>query len=553
MKKLIFFVFIVLCALALLSGCDVLAYLLTNAQNAQPDETPSEAVSEVRNNAPNGVQSTPRSEAPSEPPDAAPSEQPSVEPPRQRVGGLTPAQIYEDNVDAVFIIYTFDANGSFTGNGSGFFVSSAGVAITNHHVMVDAPHAVILTQDGREFDISGYYSYDLDNDLAMIQVDGGGSSFPFLTIGDSDALRVGDSVFAIGSPYGEHNTFSIGNVSRRVNTLDYDIYSINNLIQITAPISPGSSGGALLNDAGEVIGITTAVHTIGANMGYAVPIDRVNISDSEGGRYLPLPIGRTVQATPPPVGDQSFTERYSLAPSVPTFGSVSNNAWFMVGGLAGDLGFDVGLNYSFDYVYAYSLATRHFITDTELYSSVLIGSGFSYQETIRHENTVQVYFFKASENISVLHVYSENDEILIVAIGSGNALERLTAAVPSAPGDTPAFSGYDRFPYIPAFHMVIPNVILHDEGFAYEFGIVDDNYILDDDYVYAYRLANSRFVGDSDDYDDILLVHDFEVQSMNYYENADLFVAHFYHTIEQMNLVYVYYYADGMLYIAIGR
>ena len=553
MKKLIFCVFIVLCALVMLSGCDVLAYWLTRAQNAQPEETPSEAVSEIRNNAPSRTQNPPPSEAPSETPNAAPSEQPSFDPPRPRVGGLTPAQIYEDNVDAVFIIYTFDANGNFSGNGSGFFVSSAGVAITNHHVMVDAPHAIILTQDGREFDISGYYSYDLGNDLAMIQVDGGGSSFPFLTMGDSGALRVGDSVFAIGSPYGEHNTFSIGNVSRRVNTLDYDIYSINNLIQITAPISPGSSGGALLNDAGEVIGITTAVHTIGANMGYAVPIDRVNMSDSGGGRYFPLPIGRAAQAAPPPAGGQPFTEVYSLAPSVPTFGSVSSNAWFMVGGLAGDLGFDVGRNYSFDFVYAYSLSTRHFIHDTDLYSSVLIGSGFGYQETIHYEDTVQVYFYKANDNISVLHVYSESEEILIVAIGADNALERLTSAAPSAPGDTPALSGYDRFPYIPAFHMVIPDVVLHDEGFAYEFGIVDNDYILGGDFVYVYRLANNRFAGDSDDYDDILERHGFEVQSMNYYENEDFFAAHFFNTHEQMNLVYIYYYLDSMLYIAIGR
>ena len=492
--------------------------------------------------------SPPASSAPVTP---IPSETPSgttQDPPRFEIGPLTPAQVYEDNVDAVFIIYTFDAWGNFAGNGSGFFVNSSGVAVTNHHVMVDAPHAIIITHDGREFDISGYYSYDLSNDLAIIQVEGG--NFPFLTMGDSSVLRVGESVFAIGSPFGEQNTFSIGNVSRHVDTLEYDMYKASNLIQITAPISPGSSGGALLNDAGEVIGITTAVHTIGANIGYAVPIDRVNLSGTEGGRHSPLPIGRAVPSGPPGGGQPNVSE-YSFASSVPSFGSVSDNAWFLAGGLASDLGFYLGESYNYDYIYVYSLDPRHYVPDAGIYTALLTARGFGYQESMDFEGTVQVYFYKADENISVLHYYSYSDEMIMVAIGRGNALELLLGGITSSPVETSSSYGYDRFPEIPTINTALPGAVFMDEGFAYELGVGENEYIFDDDYVYIYYLAYRTFENDIGSYDDLLEMNGFEILSMGYDEYDDLYFAHFFNWYEQRELVYIYFYEFNVLLIAI--
>jgi len=206
---------------------------------------------------------------------------------------LSPAQIFQYNADAVFTIYASINNSSFNPVGSGFFLCSTGIAVTNHHVIASWPYAFIRTHNGQRFNISGYYSYDLSNDLAIIQVEG--RDFPYLARGDSDSLRIGDTVYAIGSPLGHHNTFSAGMISRFVEVSVFNIYRVYGMIQVTVPISPGSSGGALLNDSGQVIGITTA-QTVGARaqaLNFAVPIARVDLTGTEGAQYLSLPIGET--------------------------------------------------------------------------------------------------------------------------------------------------------------------------------------------------------------------------------------------------------------------
>ena len=207
---------------------------------------------------------------------------------------FTPAQIFENNADAVFTIYTSFNNISFSPKGSGFFVCSTGIAVTNHHVIAGWPYASIRTHSGDEFYISGYYSYDINNDLVILQVVG--EDFPYLTIGDSDALRIGESVYTIGSPLGYHNTFSTGIISRFDDMLDLGIYRLYGMIQITAPISGGSSGGALLNNLGQVIGITTAGYTsaLAQALNFAVPISRIDLTDIKEGQYYSLPINGTL-------------------------------------------------------------------------------------------------------------------------------------------------------------------------------------------------------------------------------------------------------------------
>jgi S1-C subfamily serine protease len=156
------------------------------------------------------------------------------------------------------------------GSGSAFIVGDGRTALTNFHV-VEGKNLAICNADNQ---LDSGYLYEViktdeTNDLAVIRskYDMYVSYNP-LTLGDSDKVETGDTVIAIGSPLGFKNTVSDGIVSgfRVINGIEY--------IQITAPISPGSSGGALFNMDGEVIGITTATVIEGQNLNLAIPINK---------------------------------------------------------------------------------------------------------------------------------------------------------------------------------------------------------------------------------------------------------------------------------------
>ena len=166
------------------------------------------------------------------------------------------------------------------GAGSGFFVSSDGYIVTNHHVAGDADRLRVELADGREFDAELIGS-DPHTEIALIKVDGEG--FPVASLGDSDALRVGEWVLAIGSPFGLEHTVTSGIVSAlgrsEVNIVDYA-----NFIQTDAAINPGNSGGPLVNLDGEVIGMNTALLSpSGGNsgIGFAIPINIVKYVAAE--------------------------------------------------------------------------------------------------------------------------------------------------------------------------------------------------------------------------------------------------------------------------------
>ena len=182
---------------------------------------------------------------------------------------------------SVFYIEIYDKSGDALASGSGVFISANGRALTNHHVLEDAYSAAIRTTDGKWHDVTGWYDADKSCDLALIQVDGTG--FDYLKFGDGTSLAAGQNIFAIGSPLGLDNTISqgiISNPSRVVDGLDY--------IQISAPISRGSSGGALINDRGQLIGITTAGFDDGQNLNLAVPISYANTLDPSTLNNFPI-------------------------------------------------------------------------------------------------------------------------------------------------------------------------------------------------------------------------------------------------------------------------
>jgi serine protease Do len=154
------------------------------------------------------------------------------------------------------------------GEGSGFIVDAAGFILTNHHLVSGPGRIRVRLADRRELPAS-FVGSDPSTDLALLKVDVPG--LPAVPLGDSDALRVGEWVCAIGNPLHFEHTVTVGVVSskgRKIFDPSFDSY-----IQTDAAINPGNSGGPLINAAGEAIGISSAVSSEGQGIGFAVPIN----------------------------------------------------------------------------------------------------------------------------------------------------------------------------------------------------------------------------------------------------------------------------------------
>jgi hypothetical protein len=193
---------------------------------------------------------------------------------------LTPEQIYARCAPAVFYVEIYDAGGWCIKTGSGFFLSSDGLAITNYHVISGADSAYITVSDtGEVYPVAGVYDYSAAEDWAVLQIDGSG--FQTLEIGDPGYDVGGATVYAIGSPLGLQNTISAGIISNPARVDGGMTY-----IQMSAAISPGSSGGALLNKYGQVIGITSATYTDGQNLNLSIPLTYLEGMDTDS--YVPL-------------------------------------------------------------------------------------------------------------------------------------------------------------------------------------------------------------------------------------------------------------------------
>jgi Do/DeqQ family serine protease len=159
--------------------------------------------------------------------------------------------------------------------GSGVIVDPAGLVVTNNHVIANADEVKVALSDGREFECEILLK-DERADLAILKIKGS-ERFPALTLADSDAIEVGDLVLAIGNPFGVGQTTTSGIISalarNQVGVSDFGFF-----IQTDAAINPGNSGGALLNMAGEVIGINTAIFSKSGGsvgIGFAIPSNMV--------------------------------------------------------------------------------------------------------------------------------------------------------------------------------------------------------------------------------------------------------------------------------------
>ena len=186
---------------------------------------------------------------------------------------IIPIKPFSEDVDAiaekessVVKVLCYDHEGNESGTGSGFILFDEQTVITNYHVMEVAYTCKILINKEVSYNVDGILAYSEENDIAILSLENATGLQP-LKIGKSVDVKKGENVTAIGSPLGIENVISQGVISGRINEDNIDS------ILFTAPISQGSSGGALFNNNGEVIGITYGSYEAGQNLNLAIPIE----------------------------------------------------------------------------------------------------------------------------------------------------------------------------------------------------------------------------------------------------------------------------------------
>ena len=177
----------------------------------------------------------------------------------------------------VVLIETFDKDNKPLGQGSGFFVNNKGHIVTNHHVIEGAYRATVKTSSGKEYPVEGIIAKDIESDIIKLVVNISDANITFLKL-STNVPSEGEDIVVIGNPLGLESTISTGIVSAV-----RDIPAFGKILQITAPISPGSSGSPVINSKGEVIGIATLVLKEGQNLNFAIPSDKVlTLKESSG-------------------------------------------------------------------------------------------------------------------------------------------------------------------------------------------------------------------------------------------------------------------------------
>jgi serine protease Do len=191
-------------------------------------------------------------------------------------GGPRAPEGFEDFFERYFGRPMPEAPQEFRGQslGSGFLLNGEGFILTNNHVVKDATDIQVMLSDGRQF-VASVVGKDNLTDVALIRLKNPPKDLPTVVLGNSDALRQGDFVLALGSPLGLRDTAPLGIVSAKHRSGINPGGTYDDFIQTDAAINPGNSGGPLFNLRGEVVGINTAIvrPDIGQGIGFAVPID----------------------------------------------------------------------------------------------------------------------------------------------------------------------------------------------------------------------------------------------------------------------------------------
>ena len=208
-------------------------------------------------------------------------EKPSPLPPAK----LSTAQIADRATASVVVVENFNDDGERAGQGSGYVHSSDGVIITNYHVIRGAKSLTVRVPAKESFHIDSVLAYSIEHDVAALQVS---ASLPALETEALEPVKVGDRVIAIGAPLGLESTVSEGIVSAMRDA------GGTHIIQTTASISPGSSGGPLFDDFGKVIGLTTSHMRDGQNLNFVIAVRHVN---ELLGQQRPISLGEMLEET----------------------------------------------------------------------------------------------------------------------------------------------------------------------------------------------------------------------------------------------------------------
>ena len=251
------------------------------------------------------------------------------------VDAQTPEQIAQNGLRST-VILKMQPTPTNNSQGSGFFVGD-GLIVTNYHVIEDATRGTAkLVGAEQTHDIEGYIAIDKDHDLAILKV--ANLYAPPLPLGDSDTIQIGEVVYAVGNPRGLEGTFSDGIISNIQSDGNSGIRG--EVIQMTAPISQGSSGGAVLNSNGKVIGIAASIRRDGQNLNFAIPVNYLKALLDRAGPLQPL-----VAATSTPGKSVLSNILKLIILSITVFGvvyflpTVKVNSWIIAAGIA--VGFGV--------------------------------------------------------------------------------------------------------------------------------------------------------------------------------------------------------------------
>ena len=192
-------------------------------------------------------------------------------------------EIISETEKATFTVYTYDEFGSPLGSGSGFFIDDTGIGITNYHVLDGAVKAMLKTSDGQEYEIDKVLASDKNWDIIKFSIiSPSNTKFTYLNFTQKQ-MEQGDKVYNISSPLGLEKSVSDGIVASLRKDKKY-----GDIIQVTAPISPGSSGSALLNEKGEVFAVATFNRTGGQNLNFGVSINKDKVASLENNDFTRL-------------------------------------------------------------------------------------------------------------------------------------------------------------------------------------------------------------------------------------------------------------------------
>jgi hypothetical protein len=182
-------------------------------------------------------------------------------------------QVANKSLPSVVTVLAFDQNGKGLGLGSGFIITSNGLIVTNYHVIQGASKVEVLNSEIGKFSVRGIVNASRKLDFAILKI--AAVNLPTIAMGNSNQIRLGEGVIAIGNPKGLTGTISAGLISQ---IRDEESYK---MIQTSSPIYPGNSGGPLINRRGEVVGIVSARLGENATLGFALPINYVRASLQE--------------------------------------------------------------------------------------------------------------------------------------------------------------------------------------------------------------------------------------------------------------------------------